>query len=42
MCLTELEKRRAWLKSGGTINNYPRDHYTKEVNNESNTNNNAR
>jgi hypothetical protein len=34
----ELERRRAWLKSGGTINNYPRDHYKKEEANETKDN----
>jgi hypothetical protein len=43
MCLSaELERRRAWLKSGGTVNNYPREHYKKEETNESNNNINAR
>jgi hypothetical protein len=23
----EIEKRREWLANGGTIENYPRDHY---------------
>ena len=28
--LTELDRRRAHLASGGTINNYDRSHYKKE------------
>jgi len=47
--MTEIERRRAHLANGGTIENYDRSHYPQwykdkleKSKNESNTNNNAR